>query len=117
PGRLGLDSRDSLALEDPAGLEEVVHAIVGKRIDRDAQCEAILERAERGIVAGRIRCGEREVKRRSTSLLAASKPSVVEDAEERVENGRAGVEDLVEKGDLRLGEPAFGHRFESAFAQ
>src|SRR5690606_39836180 len=114
---LVLGSRESLALEDPAGLEEVVHALIRERVDRDPQREAVLERAERGIVACCVRRGEREMKRRPPCLLAAPKPTVVEDAEERVEDRRAGVEDLVEEGDLRLGKPAFRHRLEAALAQ
>jgi hypothetical protein len=88
----------------PAALEQLLEPGIGDRIEEGAQEEPIGEGRERLVLGQRVRGAHAHAQRDADPRGSAAKRALVEQAEQGVEDRGGAEEDLVEEGDLRLGE-------------
>ena len=83
----------------------------------DAQKEAIEDRGQVVVVGHLVRGAEHRQQRHVLHLGAVGELALVQDGEERVQDRRVRLEDLVEEDDLRLGQHGLGLARVGAFAE
>ena len=107
--RLGL-RRQRLDLAAQAALDEPVEMEAVQVLRRGPHQEAIEHRPQRVVVGDLVGGAEQRRQRHLDAGGAGEETALVQDAEQRVQDGGVRLEDLVEEDDLRVGQ----HRLDAA---
>jgi hypothetical protein len=94
-----------------------VEVVAVEVVRDDAQEEAVEERGQVVVVGHLVGGAEQRDERHRGDVGAVGEAPLVQDAEERVQDGRVGLEDLVEEDDLGLGQHALGAARVAALAK
>ena len=78
-------------------------------VDSEAQHETIVERGQFFLVGQLVGGPEHRDERHAKALAPVVEQALVDDGQERVEDRRVGLENLVEERDVRLGQLVRGH--------
>ena len=89
-------------------LQQVDKLLVGNRLHRHAQRKTVVEGLQRLVVGHLVGGTDHADQRHRHPAAAVVELALVEQRQQRVENGRIGLEHLVEKRHLRRGQKAFG---------
>lgn len=104
-------------LELPAGMEDLLEALLGDVVAVHAQEESIVERFQGVVLGGVVARADEHERRERPRLAAPPEHPLVERHEEAVEDGAVRVQELVEKDERRLGQHPLGVRDELALAE
>ena len=99
-----------LDLAAQAALDEAVEVEAVQVVRQGAHQEAIEDRAQRVVVRDLVGGAVQRRQRHLDAGAAGEEPALVQDAEQRVQDGGVGLEDLVEEHDVGVGQ----HRLDPA---
>ncbi len=108
---------DGGPLGHPAALQQLLEAGIAQRLDEDAEQEAVGERLQAGVVRERVGGADADAQGAVDHGVAAAEDPVVEQPQQRVQDGRGAKEYLVQEGQLGLRKHALGAGLDDAVAQ
>jgi hypothetical protein len=97
--------------------EQVFEARVGHGLEKRSEQKAVGEGGEALVFGERVRGAHAHAQGALEKGVTAAKGALVQEPEQRVENGRRAEKNLVEKGHVGLGEHARGLDLDGALAQ